>query len=84
MESAAGKRLFSTASLLAAMSGILVYSYMTLAPLRQDSETARGIGQLEAAQNLHQTFNLTSGGGPTRFKVLLHTQARKERQDHTR
>ena len=83
MESAAGKRLFSTASLLAAMSGFW-FIHMTLAPLRQDSETARGIGQLEAAQNLHQTFNLTSGGGPTRFKVLLHTQAREERQDHTR
>jgi hypothetical protein len=83
MESAAGKRLFSTASLLAAMSGFW-FIHMTLAPLRQDSETARGIGQLEAAQNLHQTFNLTSGGGPTRFKVLLHTQARKERQNHTR
>jgi hypothetical protein len=41
---------------------------------------ARVIGQLEAAQDLYQIVNLASGGGPTRFKVLLHTQARKERR----
>ncbi len=71
--------LFSTASYV----GILVHSY-DASTVAACGETARGICQLEAAQNLHQTFNLTPGGGPTRFKILLHTQARKERQDHTR
>jgi hypothetical protein len=52
--------------------------------IKDEYKTARVIGQLEAAQDLHQIVNLASGGGPTLFKVLLHTQARKESQDHTR
>ena len=52
--------------------------------IKDEYKTARVIGQLEAAQDLHQIVNLASGGGSTRFKVLLHTQARKESQDHTR
>jgi hypothetical protein len=51
--------------------------------IKDEYKTARVIGQLEAAQDLHQIVNLASGGGPTRFKVLLHTQAREKRQDHT-
>src|SRR6266853_6738564 len=46
-------------------------------------ETARVIGQLEAAQDLHQIVNLAPGGGPARFMVLLHTQTSIESQDHT-
>ena len=41
------------------------------------------IGQLQTAQDLHQIVNLTSCASPTRFKVLLQTQTRKESQDHT-
>jgi hypothetical protein len=41
------------------------------------------IGQLEAAQDLHQIVNLAPGGGAARFKVLLHTQTSIESQDHT-
>src|ERR1700676_2852192 len=51
--------------------------------IKDEYKTARAIGQLEAAQDLHQIVNLASGGGATRFKVLLHTQAREKRQDHT-
>jgi hypothetical protein len=46
-------------------------------------QTARVIGQLEAAQDLHQIVNLAPGGGAARFEVLLHTQTSKESQDHT-
>jgi hypothetical protein len=35
--------------------------------------------ELQTAQDLHQIVNLASNGGPIRFKVLLHTQAREER-----
>jgi hypothetical protein len=52
-------------------------------PPRIEHKIAFAIGQLQTAQDLHQIVNLASGGGPTRFKVLLHTQAREERQDHT-
>jgi hypothetical protein len=45
---------------------------------------AVNFGVLLTAQYLHQIVNLASDGGPTRFKVLLHAQARKESQDHTR
>ena len=82
MESVERGQLFSTASLLPAMSGFW-FIHMTLAPLRQDSETARGIGQLEAAQDPHQIINLPHGGGSARFEVLLHTQTSKESQDDT-
>ena len=47
------------------------------------NDTARVIGQLEAAQDLHQIVDLASGGGPAWFKVLLHTQTSKESQDDT-
>ena len=50
---------------------------------KDEYKTARVIGQLEAAQDLHQIVNLTPGGGPARFKVLLHTQTSIESQDHT-
>jgi hypothetical protein len=50
---------------------------------KDEYKTARVIGQLEAAQDLHQIVNLAPGGGPARFKVLLHTQTSIESQDHT-
>jgi hypothetical protein len=50
---------------------------------KDEYKTARVIGQLEAAQDLHQIVNLAPGGGAARFEVLLHTQTRKESQDHT-
>jgi hypothetical protein len=50
---------------------------------KDDYKTARVTGQLEAAQDLHQIVNLAPGGGPARFKVLLHTQTSIESQDHT-
>jgi hypothetical protein len=49
--------------------------------IKDSYKTDRAIGQLEAAQDLHQIVNLASGGGATRFKVLLHTQACEERQE---
>ena len=47
------------------------------------NDTARVIGQLEAAQDLHQIVDLASCGGPAWFKVLFHTQTSKESQDDT-
>jgi hypothetical protein len=50
---------------------------------KDEYKTARVIGQLEAAQDPHQIVNLPQGGGPARFKVLLHAQTSKESQDDT-
>lgn len=57
---------------------------ITVADGRDEYKPTRVIGQLETAQDLHQIVDLASGGGPTRFKILFHTQSRKEGQDHTR
>jgi hypothetical protein len=46
-------------------------------------KTARGIDQLEAAQDPHQIVNIARGGGPPRFKVLLHAQTSKKGQNDT-
>jgi len=50
---------------------------------KDEYKTARAVGQLQAAQDLHQIGNLAPGGGPARFEVLLHTQTSIESQDHT-
>ena len=43
-----------------------------LRPVRTDEyKTARVIGRLQTAQDLHRIVNLAPGGGPARFEVLL-------------